>query len=184
MYSEDFKRKITHGKVAVSLRMDADLDPDPSYLGEAIEVHRARQWSKDYAVYSYETDSIRLPGSDVWRDRKGRITAEPESLDYDSIRYHRETEFLKLESSNYAGERSMLTYLFQDADRLRAYYRGDWLYVGIVAIVHVNGREIGNASTWGIESDSDDPYFREMGREVAHEAIAEARQWLESLAVA
>lgn len=173
------------GKIRVKVGTDYDPDPDTSYLGEAIDYREARQWTDKYAVYSYEDDAIRLPGSDIWRDRKGRIVAEPERLDrWDSVFYHRDIEFLKLDSENYKGEPHKLRYLFQDADRLRAYYRNDWAYFGIIARVYANGREIGNASVWGFESDMGDSEFKAEARNIARDAIAEARQWLESLAVA
>ena len=183
MYREDFARKFRHGKALVSLRLEDDCNPDTSWMGEALTHREARQWSPTHAVYSYESDSIRLPSSDIWRDRKGRIVAEPESLDHYDIRNHwRDIEFLKLEAGNYKGERHILRYLFQDADRLRAYYANDWGFVGIVATVRINGREIGNASVWGFESDMDDCEFKAEGRNIAREAIADARQWVKALA--
>jgi hypothetical protein len=72
----------------------------------------------------------------------------------------------------------------EDADRLAAFNRGDWCYVGVVVTVeyisHHEGRipqysEVGSASLWGIESDSDEGYFSEVARELADEALQIAR---------
>ena len=170
------------GRVTLAVRSEYDDSPDTSWLGENVS-YRNVEWHPTAAFYSYERDAIRLPKSDVWRDRKGRIVAEPESLDPWNTRYHRDVEFLKLDTGNYAGETSgVLGYLFQDADRLRAYYNNDWTFVGIVATVKVDGKELGNASVWGFESDSGDDYIRSEARNIATEALAEAKAFIASLA--
>jgi hypothetical protein len=68
--------------------------------------------------------------------------------------------------------------------QIAAFNRGEWCYVGVVVtaeyISHHEGRipqysEVGSASLWGIESDSDEGYFSEVARELAEEALAMAR---------
>lgn len=67
-----------------------------------------------------------------------------------------------------------------DFDRLRRYCAGDWCYTGVVVTCSRNGLELGRASLWGIESDSDS-YLDECAAELAEEALDEAKEALASL---
>lgn len=66
-------------------------------------------------------------------------------------------------------------------ERMEAYGRGDWYSMGIIATVSHEGTELGHASVWGIESDSDPAYIMETARDVAREAISQARATVGSL---
>lgn len=67
-----------------------------------------------------------------------------------------------------------------DFERLRNFCDGDWHYCGVIVTVSRNGIELASASLWGVESDAGD-YLREVADELACEAMAEARDTLESL---
>lgn len=167
------------GRVTLAVRSEYDDSPDTSWLGEAVAYREAVRTFPQMPIYSREIDAILLPGSGVWKDRKGRITASP-NLDG---HWARDWDFLSLAGAGdgYASEtKDRLKYLFQDADRLITLYRGDWGFIGIVATVNIDGREIGNASVWGFESDSGD-YLKSEARNIAQEAIRDAKTFLASL---
>jgi hypothetical protein len=63
-------------------------------------------------------------------------------------------------------------------ERLDAYERDQWAMIGIVAVVTLDGADIGSSSLWGIEDDSGDRYLRSEARQIAGEAIADARAWI------
>ena len=69
-----------------------------------------------------------------------------------------------------------------DVERVRAYFRDDWYYVGVVLTVTRGGIELSSASLWGIESDSGAAYFNEVCAELEHDALPDARDKLEELA--
>lgn len=165
----------TQGKVRVVVNSDIDDYPDYSYLGEfatlaKADPHSATYWRREHAV--------RPPGSDLWRDERGRIVVAPTSDD-DS---RREYGFIAL-GDNYRGDPKALTYCFQDATRLEGLERGDWCYLAIIARVYVSDREVGAAVVGGFESDSGELFIRQQANEIAHEAISDARAWLDSLKV-
>ena len=80
------------------------------------------------------------------------------------------------------------SYLEQEEfeEQLAEYQAGLLTYSGIVArvLLDVDGRdvEIGYASLWGIESDSDAEYLEEIARAMATEAINDAGQYMPALA--
>ena len=65
------------------------------------------------------------------------------------------------------------SYYMQDLKRLLALYRGDWCYIGIVVTVEHEGIELGSASIWGVESDSD---YSDYIEDLKSEALAEAEE--------
>lgn len=68
----------------------------------------------------------------------------------------------------------------RDFQRMRAFAQGDLEFVGVKVTAKRNGFELGNASLWGIESDSGE-YFQEVAEELQEEALEEAQQALERL---
>lgn len=70
----------------------------------------------------------------------------------------------------------------QDAERLAAYNRQEWWMEGCVVKAYLNGAEIGQASLWGIESDRDEAYTKQVEQELTQEAREAAEAWLEKLA--
>lgn len=65
-----------------------------------------------------------------------------------------------------------------DVERMRAWCADQWEYVGVcVCLLDSEGSPIGDkyaAALWGIESECDD-YIREVAREMAADAMAEAQ---------
>ena len=99
----------------------------------------------------------------------------------DKITVKRETDdnpdlsFLKQDYAEVKNEKERQKYLKQDEDRLVAYDRGDWYMIGIVAEAEVSypidaqgNRRIEwfkSGGLWGIESDSDEKYIKEVEEE-------------------
>jgi hypothetical protein len=79
----------------------------------------------------------------------------------------------------------------QDAARLRGLERGDWYYMGVaVSILKQTksnwangGLEVGRASVWGIESDSEPSYIAEVERDMVAEAFSEVNRLREALCI-
>jgi hypothetical protein len=65
-----------------------------------------------------------------------------------------------------------------DVERMQEWCAGQWEYIGVcVCLLDSEGSPIGDkyaAACWGIESDSDD-YIREVARDMARDAMAEAQ---------
>lgn len=85
--------------------------------------------------------------------------------DYDDVSEHERAQYKK-----------------QDTERMAAYHRGDWSMIGIAVTIRKQtatsnwadgGLEVGRASLWSIESDSDPEYFDEVARDLTVEAFAE-----------
>lgn len=68
-----------------------------------------------------------------------------------------------------------------DYKRMEAYTQGHWCMVGVVVKVYRAGIELGSASVWGIESDSEERYFTDTAVELAEEAVEEARKAVKAL---
>lgn len=69
-------------------------------------------------------------------------------------------------------------YARQDWKRAEDYNDNQWCYYWVEVTASRAGEELGRASLGGVESDSDEAgysYFDEVARDLAHEAIAEAR---------
>ena len=70
----------------------------------------------------------------------------------------------------------------QDAERLEAYNRQAWWMEGCVVKAYLNGKEIGYAALWGIESDREADYTKEIESDLTVEAVESAQEWLSKLA--
>jgi len=72
------------------------------------------------------------------------------------------------------------SYALQDYERAEAWNRGAWCMVGVVAVaeVEVNGarQTIKSPGLWGIESDSGEDHFKEVGEEQLSELRAILRE--------
>lgn len=88
------------------------------------------------------------------------------------------------------GTKYYQTYGLQDFKRMEELQRGEWYYMGIYWIAEVSHEIKGNpgsrriqsfrsAGLWGIESDSDESYFKE----VAEEQLADLKEHLEHFGV-
>lgn len=86
-------------------------------------------------------------------------------------------------------EHERAQYQKQDAARLAAYYRGDWSMIGIAVTIRKQtatnwadgGLEVGRASIFSIESDSDPEYFDEVARDLIVDALAEVAKLKQAL---
>ncbi len=67
----------------------------------------------------------------------------------------------------------------QDYRRMETLNRGDWCFIGIYAVAEVQLQTRGTIQTirspglWGIESDSGDDYFDEVGKEELASLVSE-----------
>jgi hypothetical protein len=87
------------------------------------------------------------------------------------------------QQTNYDGcsDEEKAQYLAEDTERYEAWKRDEWYYMGIVCTIRKNttthwadgGLEVGRASVWGIESDSDDSFIRATEEEMVDRALAE-----------
>lgn len=102
--------------------------------------------------------------------------SRPDDLDPD-------LSYLDPDTDNYLGStpEELALYRAQDAERLAAYYAGDWGTVGVRVEVLRHGVQLAVASVWGIESDSGEDYFAEVARDLTAEALDKARATLAKL---
>ena len=168
------------GNARLSVQTVYDPDPDYSYIGEF-----APWRDVPYDAYVYDMrerimgDPVRVINGEyrrLWRDARGRIVSPPDTDDS----YSREYRYILPTIWKGEGFREAR----QSAEHLDAYARNQWGYIGIVATITVDGREIGNASVWGIEAAwSYDPMKqdRDVVRDVVREAIDEAQAFRRTL---
>ena len=80
-------------------------------------------------------------------------------------------------------------YREQDKARLASLYRGDWHFLGIAVEIRKQtasnwadgGLEVGRASCWGFESDSEESFLRQEEENITAEALAEVGRLKEAL---
>lgn len=137
--------------------------------------------------YRHELDYL---GSISDRNLYGAIKRPTSELDYETQRSLRWSTdyYYYIPSGNYQGTREWYTekgyskheaamaeksYYIQDLKRLLSLYWGNWCYIGIVVTVEHNGIELGSASIWGVESDSD---YSDYIEDLKSEALAEAEE--------
>ena len=152
-----------NGRAEIAVITVLDEDPDLSWLGEYSDYREP--WTADQKLYHIDSGLI-LDHHGIWRNQFGWIQAAPEET-----RAHHEYEYIWLNNGQ-----DRLKYAMRDAKRLLDYGNG-WDYVGIIAEVSLGGAVIGHASVWGVESDSGDSYLMSEAREIAHEALSDARKW-------
>lgn len=113
----------------------------------------------------YETQRSML--SYTWRT--------PDYYYYTPVDNYRGTRdwFIKHGYSKHDAAMAEKSYYMRDLKRLLALYRGDWCYIGIVVTVEHEGIELGSASLWGIESDTD---YKDEIEYLKSEALAEAEE--------
>lgn len=97
-----------------------------------------------------------------------------------SCHYER-NEFEYYVSCNYPNPKpDEYQYFIADCKQLEKY--GDtWWMKGCIVKAYLQGIELGNASLWGIESDSDEGYFKETEEDLTAQAIDEAKKNLEKI---
>jgi hypothetical protein len=69
-----------------------------------------------------------------------------------------------------------IKYAIRDYERMEDSNRGYWSPVGCVVTMYIEGEEVAYASLWGIESDSGDPYLKEVEEDLIDECIRDARK--------
>jgi len=153
------------GNVEVKVKRIADYDTDLSWLGEFCQ-YREPQTEEQKLVHL--ATKLVLDHHGIWRDERGRIAPAPE--DY---RHSRNYQY-----SFHDNGHDKIRYAVHDSRRLQDFNDGSLGCIGVVASVLVDGVEVGNASLWGIDSDSGEEYIVDTEREEAREALKEARKWL------
>lgn len=146
----------------------------------------------DYADFGYL-------GSISDREQYGAIRRPTSELPYEALRLFGSTwrtpdYYYYIPSDNYKGTREWYvkhgyskhesammerSYHMQDLKRLLAFYWGNWCYLGIVVTVEHEGIELGSASIWGVESDSD---YSDYIEDLKSDALAKAEENYNNLA--
>jgi hypothetical protein len=144
--------------------IEYDNDADTSHLGEFSDE------PEEGAVDHHAT------GTWLQRSTRGQRYFNPP--DYaGSLASAREYQHLSEEAAKAEADRRAL----EDYKRLVDYYQGAWNMVGVVVTVSREGVKLGEASMWGIESDSG-TYFNEAVGDLLHDALPEAKRKLKALA--
>ena len=164
MHTLETKKVHQIGRVSVVVKHILDTDADYSDLGEFCGYQEPS--NAEEKLVHISTGSV-LDHKGIWRDERGRIVAAPESYPYS-----REWEYTFHNNGH-----EKIKYALQDSKRIQDLNNGYWNYFGIVAEVHLNGVEIGDASCWGFASDDTD-YIKHEERNIAREALTSARTWL------
>jgi hypothetical protein len=151
------------GAVEIEVRQVLDEHPSFDWIGEYSN-YRAPLTSHEKLVDRYSGYVLDHHG--IWRNNLGRIVAAPD------CRGGREYQY-----TFHSNGHEKIAYALADHRRMERYEAGDWCFTGILATVTVDGVEIGRASLWGIESDSEYSYIIEVAREMLAEAIGETRAW-------
>lgn len=168
--SVDRERKITRGAVTLAIRRVWDYDGhDDGYLGVWCNRNGNEPMTNQQKLVHRGTLSV-MDHHGIWRDEKGRIVSDPGEGGGD----WREFQFTFHDNGH-----DRIAYAVADHKRMVGLVRGDWGYMGVRVRVLIDGVEVGEASVWGIESESEEGYFLECERQEAREALREARQWLE-----
>ena len=172
------ERKV--GRFSVKAEKVLDDSPDFSYLG-AFKPNMV--WNP--ITFTYDRDTDLMYDGSKWRNAKGQIQAEPENLDYT----HRDgCRFIDIGSCQFnRGDSDALKMAFENA-RLLTRIDEDWQYVGIVATVEMNGREIGSAACYGFEdawygpmAKDSEKYLKLEAKSIVREAIDDARTFIEGV---
>ena len=151
------------GSVCVRVHVEPDNDdPQCDHLGEYSKYREPR--TREQKLVHLGTRTV-LDHHGIWRDELGRIAPTPEEREHS-----REYQYTWHDNGH-----ERVKYALQDSDRLVDLNNGGWCYLGVVVRVTIGDQEVGCASIWGVESDSDPEYLGEVARDMAHEALREAR---------
>lgn len=103
----------------------------------------------------------------------------------------RRAETPEEQQANYDGctAEEKAEYFKQDAARYQAWLNDEWSYMGVTVSIRKQtasnwadgGLEVGRASVWGIESDSEEQDFQELENEGIEEAFAEVQRLRDAL---
>lgn len=174
-----FEKEI--GRFRIVAEKHFDESPDFSYLGKFVP---KMDWSPETFIY-HRPSGLMFDGR-LWRNKQGQIQAEPDmECDY----RHDGCTLIDIGSCQFKrSDSGSLKMAFENARQLDA-LDDSWGYVGVWAKVYLEGREIGSASLWGIEDDwagffkpyNSESYILECARDVAKEAVHDARQFMQAI---
>lgn len=116
-------------------------------------------------------------------DKDGFMVIVKRILDEDP-----DTSYLTREYTEESPE-DRANYKAQDAERLKGLQRGNWHFIGITIEVRKQtktqwangGLEVGRASVWGYESDSEEAFLKSEEESLIKEAFAEVDRLREAL---
>ena len=104
-----------------------------------------------------------------------------------------ECETPEQQQANYAGcsKKEKREYFKQDKAHYDAFCNGEWYYQGVAVEIRKQtvsnwadgGLEVGRASVWGVESDSDASYFATLEDEEISEAFTEVARLKTALGI-
>lgn len=153
----------------VRLVHETDTDPDLSWIGEYTDELRDGVIVRDRNEY-YE----KLP-REMDRDANGRFSGKGDLIDPLPERGREYRGFRPYAGGEKVGTKEYYEYGMQDYRRMEDYNNMQWCFIGIKATakvgVSLDGGEnytletISSGGLWGIESDSDKEYFREVEAE-------------------
>ena len=156
-----------------------DQDADLSFMGEYSD-----SWSEG-AIDRKEKGDADRGELQYWIPGPNHYPHNPKNWDHvkKAVKAKVIKEFGSLGEADHA-------YMMRDYERMEAFNRGDWHMMGIAVTVikgefdikdivvtgtlQIQGAEVGSASLWGIESDSDTSYVESVEDELIDEAAAEA----------
>lgn len=188
-------------KFDIHVKWVDDDSPDNSYLGEYKD-----RLTTDEAYINRKTGVFVVPGIE-WvektfdtQEQADKFMEELQDLCIDSDDYeegdkvvvrheyyqeisthYSRNEYEFYVSCNYPHPKpEEYQYFLYDFERLES-YGDEWWSKGCIVTAFLNGIELGNASLWGIESDSDEGYFKETEEDLTAQAIDEAKKNLEKI---
>ena len=193
----------THGitlpylSASLHIRAELDDDPDVSWLGEFTDVitpgcvlRETGELLGDEYTPDEDADGNEIPPpADVTEAPNGRYYYVLARSSY-GVHVDR-NECCAFVAGNYPHPQpDEYRYVLQDWRRLETLCRGDWSFYGIIVSLSLDDRkatlpntpghyalldpvEIAHASLWGIESDSDDSYIREIVSSLVADCLAQ-----------
>ena len=125
------------------------------------------EFLSEYPEYEFEIENIEY---DEDTHLLAVLANAPSAYIYDLPRMG-SREHRYFESDNYPDfDEQNAKYLTDDYKRMCDYNDGDWCMYGCIVTIKLDGNEVGEASLWGIESDSDDDYFEEVEEDLISQA--------------
>lgn len=181
----------------VTIKRIADYDGDTSRLGEYSDtpgdyaIVAIGEWQGEFLNdLACECGLIESEHTDCSLNEDGDCNSEDHCCNFDRVEVSkgREYRYFNPPVENYKGstDEEMRQYCQQDYQRMKGLNDGDWNFIGIKAYaeitIPINGdsrlcQEITSGGLWGIESDSEDSYLDEIGKE----QLSELRDQLHAL---
>lgn len=150
-------------EIDVSVRWDFDPDPDLSMLGK---------YSNEYAESAIDREKRGDMKRGEYRYWHPANHANYDPKNWDHVDNNTKRDLIKKHGSLANTERA---YREEDYLRHEEYNNGAWLMEGCVVKARFKGLTA-QASLWGIESDSDPKYQKEVESDVTSEAVELLKQ--------